>query len=155
LIRDEPDWYQHRLLKPADRSVNLHIFSGGCPEIGRMLAFRDRVRENEADRELYERTKRELAAREWAYVQDYADAKAAVVEEIVSRAKSEPQPLMDFEDLVRRIRQTSAPPGVATKIVAVDGHGGAGKTTLAARLANALGCEVIQTDDFASWDNPV
>src|SRR5204863_8116135 len=62
---------------------------------------------------------------------------------------------MDFEDLVRRIRQTSAPPGVATKIVAVDGHGGAGKTTLAARLANALGCEVIQTDDFASWDNPV
>ena len=88
LIRDEPDWYQHRLLKPADRSVNLHIFSEGCPEIGRMLAFRDRVRENEADRELYERTKRELAAREWAYVQDYADAKAGVVEEIVSRAKS-------------------------------------------------------------------
>ena len=48
--------------------------------------FRDHLRTNEADRELYERTKRELAAREWAYVQDYADAKTDVVEEIIARA---------------------------------------------------------------------
>ena len=53
-----------------------------------MLRFRDRLREHEADRELYERTKRELAAQEWKYVQDYADAKTAVVEEI--RAVSAP-----------------------------------------------------------------
>ena len=85
LIRD-PEWFEHRLLKPPDMSVNVHVFSDGCPEIERMLAFRDRLRTNDEDRELYERTKRELAAREWAYVQDYADAKTAVVEEIVSRA---------------------------------------------------------------------
>ena len=39
--------------------------------------------------ELYERTKRKLAAREWTYVQDYADAKTAVVEEILARALTE------------------------------------------------------------------
>lgn len=32
------------------------------------------------------RTKLELAQKEWASVQDYADAKTAVVEEILARA---------------------------------------------------------------------
>ncbi len=82
----EPDWYEHRMLRKADPSVNLHVFSADCPEIDRMLAFRDHLRADAADRELYERTKRDLAAREWAYVQDYADAKTEVVEEIVARA---------------------------------------------------------------------
>jgi GrpB-like predicted nucleotidyltransferase (UPF0157 family) len=82
----EPEWYEHRVLKKADPSVNLHVFSAGCEEIDRMLAFRDRLRTNEADRELYERTKRELASQHWAYMQDYADAKTDVVEEIVARA---------------------------------------------------------------------
>jgi GrpB-like predicted nucleotidyltransferase (UPF0157 family) len=82
----EPDWYEHRVLKKADPSVNLHVFSAGCEEIDRMLAFRDHLRRSEADRELYEQTKRELAAREWAYMQDYADAKTEVVEEIIARA---------------------------------------------------------------------
>jgi GrpB-like predicted nucleotidyltransferase (UPF0157 family) len=84
----EPDWYEHRVFKGPDTSVNLHVFSEGCAEIDRMLSFRDWLRANAADRELYERTKRELAAREWKYVQDYADAKTAVVEEIVARAAS-------------------------------------------------------------------
>jgi GrpB-like predicted nucleotidyltransferase (UPF0157 family) len=82
----EPDWYEHRVLKKTDPNINLHVFSADCPEIDRMLAFRDHLRANEADRELYERTKRDLAGREWAYVQDYADAKTEVVEEIIARA---------------------------------------------------------------------
>ena len=82
----EPEWYEHRVFKGPDTNVNMHTFSEGCEEIDRMLAFRDRLRTNDADRELYERTKRELAAREWKYVQNYADAKTAVVEEIVGRA---------------------------------------------------------------------
>jgi GrpB-like predicted nucleotidyltransferase (UPF0157 family) len=57
----------------------------GCPEIERMLAFRDRLRARPEERELYERTKRDLAARRWDYIQDYADAKSTVVEEIISR----------------------------------------------------------------------
>ena len=82
----EPDWYEHRVFKGPDTNINLHVFSEGCEEIALMLSFRDHLRTNEADRELYERTKRELAAREWAYVQDYADAKTDVVKQIVARA---------------------------------------------------------------------
>ena len=83
----EPDWYEHRMLKKTDPSVQLHVFSADCPEIDRMLAFRDHLRTNEVDRQLYERTKQELASQHWAYVQDYADAKSDVVEEIIARAK--------------------------------------------------------------------
>lgn len=84
-IREE-DWYQHRLLKWLDPKMHVHVFGPGCPEIDRMLRFRDWLRTNEADRLLYERTKRELATREWKYVQNYADAKSAVVEKILARA---------------------------------------------------------------------
>jgi len=82
----EPEWYEHRVFKGPDTNVNLHVFSEGCPEIERYLLLRDRLRANQADRELYERTKRDLAKREWKYVQNYADAKTAVVEEIIARA---------------------------------------------------------------------
>lgn len=83
----EPDWFEHRLLKGTDPAVNLHVFPGGCPEVERMLRFRDHLRANEADRELYLRTKRELAAQTWEHVQHYADAKSAVVEQIMGRAQ--------------------------------------------------------------------
>jgi GrpB-like predicted nucleotidyltransferase (UPF0157 family) len=83
----EPEWHEHRLFKGPDTNVNLHVFSSGCLEIDRMLTFRDWLRSHEADRELYERTKRSLAQREWNNVQEYADAKTAVVEEILERAR--------------------------------------------------------------------
>jgi GrpB-like predicted nucleotidyltransferase (UPF0157 family) len=83
----EPDWYEHRVFKGPDMDINLHVFSPGCPEIDRMLLFRDRLRSNASDRRLYERTKRELARRDWKYTQNYADAKTAVVEEILARAR--------------------------------------------------------------------
>ena len=82
----EPDWFEHRLFKDPDWTVNLHVFSDGCPEIDRMLAFRDRLRARPADRLRYEAAKRELAAREWKYVQGYADAKGDVIVSILSEA---------------------------------------------------------------------
>lgn len=82
----EPNWYEHRLFKGPDTNVNVHTFSDGCPEVERMLAFRDWLRTHDDDRELYESAKRELAALEWTYVQNYADAKSAVVEQILARA---------------------------------------------------------------------
>jgi GrpB-like predicted nucleotidyltransferase (UPF0157 family) len=82
----EPDWFEHRFLEHPDRSVHLHVFSEGSPEIDRMLAFRDRLRTNDDERRLYEAAKRELAARHWIYVQEYADAKGEVVEGIIARA---------------------------------------------------------------------
>ena len=80
----EPDWHEHRLLKGPDTDINLHVFSTGSEEIERMLRFRDHLRADAADRDLYLRTKRELAARTWQYTQHYADAKSQVVEEILS-----------------------------------------------------------------------
>jgi GrpB-like predicted nucleotidyltransferase (UPF0157 family) len=82
----EPDWHRHRLLKDSDPEVNLHVFSPACEELDRMLVFRDRLRAREDERAEYEAVKRELAARDWDRVQDYADAKTRVVERIILRA---------------------------------------------------------------------
>ncbi len=86
----EPNWHEHRLFKGPDTNVNVHVFSTGSVEIERNLAFRDRLRANAVDRELYERTKRELAAKNWKFVQNYADAKSDVVEAILARARPLP-----------------------------------------------------------------
>lgn len=82
----EPGWHEHRLFKGAEDGVNLHVFSQGCPEIGRMVRFRDWLRASQDDRELYAQVKRALAEQEWKYTQNYADAKSRVVGEIMSRA---------------------------------------------------------------------
>lgn len=84
----EPDWYEHRLFKGPDTNINLHVFSLGCEEVDQMLLFRDWLRSQPVDRELYEHIKRALASREWKYTQNYADAKSAVVQEILARARN-------------------------------------------------------------------
>lgn len=82
----EPNWYEHRMLNPPDNLFNLHVFSIGCEEIVRMLIFRDWLRSHPEDRILYENTKHELVTRTWKYIQDYADAKSKVIQEILERA---------------------------------------------------------------------
>jgi len=84
----EPDWHEHRMLQGAGADVNLHVFSMGCPEIGRMLLFRDRLRADPVERERYAAVKRELAQRRWHHVQHYADAKTPVVNEILARTST-------------------------------------------------------------------
>jgi GrpB-like predicted nucleotidyltransferase (UPF0157 family) len=83
----EPDWYEHRMLARNEPSEQIHVFAEGGPEIERMLVFRNRLRGNRADRDLYERTKRQLARRKWRYVQNHADAKTAVVNDIIARTR--------------------------------------------------------------------
>jgi GrpB-like predicted nucleotidyltransferase (UPF0157 family) len=80
----EPNWYEHRMFKGPDTDINLHVFSSGCPEIDRMLIFRDWLRSNPTDRDLYARTKAALSRKEWTYVQHYADAKTAIIEQIIA-----------------------------------------------------------------------
>ena len=84
----EPEWFEHRMLRAEDPPVNLHVYSTGCEEVEKMRAFRDHLRANDADRELYANAKRELAVKQWKYVQNYADAKSEVVQEILARAES-------------------------------------------------------------------
>ena len=82
----ETNWHEHRMFKGPDTEINVHVFSAGCPEVGRMLMFRDWLRHDAADRDLYARAKLDLARRDWKYVQNYADAKTGVIDEIIARA---------------------------------------------------------------------
>jgi GrpB-like predicted nucleotidyltransferase (UPF0157 family) len=78
----EPDWNEHRMFRTPARDVHIHIYSAGCTEIERNLAFRERLRRNTEDCRRYEQTKRELAAKEWPDMNAYADAKTEVIESI-------------------------------------------------------------------------
>jgi len=84
----EPDWNEHRMLRTPAQDVHVHVYSDGCPEVARNLAFRDRLRRNADDRRRYERTKRELAAKEWPDMNAYADAKTEVIESILAASRA-------------------------------------------------------------------
>jgi GrpB-like predicted nucleotidyltransferase (UPF0157 family) len=85
----EPDWHQHRMFRTPQLDVHVHIFSPGCVEVTRQLAFRDRLKRNTEDRHLYESVKRKLAKEEWPDMNAYARAKTDVVEQITVRALQE------------------------------------------------------------------
>ncbi|HWW74689.1 MAG TPA: GrpB family protein, partial [Pyrinomonadaceae bacterium] len=84
----EPDWNEHRMLRTPAQDVHVHVYSAGCPEIQRVLTFRERLRRNVDDRRRYEQTKRELAAREWPDMNAYAEAKTEVIESIIAAARA-------------------------------------------------------------------
>ena len=71
----------HRMVRTPDLGVHLHVWAD--EEIDRHLRFRDRLRASAEDRAAYERLKRELAPREWADVNDYAEAKGPLIEAIL------------------------------------------------------------------------
>lgn len=60
-----------------------------------------------------------------------------------------------FAALARQIADRPARLG-RVRLVAIDGPGGAGKSSFAARLSKALGgAPIVRTDDFASWEDPI
>lgn len=56
---------------------------------------------------------------------------------------------LTYEDIAREI-VTRCEPG-RVNLVAIDGHGGAGKSFLAKKLAALLQAPIIEIDDFISW----
>ena len=76
----------HRLLRTPERDVNLHVWTAGDENMARDLRFRERLRASPEDRAAYEARKRELAVRDWAERQDYADAKGPLIAEIAARS---------------------------------------------------------------------
>ena len=84
----EPEWHEHRMLRTLARDVHVHVFTIGSSEIARHLAFRDWLRTNPEDRDLYAETKQRLAQKEWPTMQDYADAKSGVIAEITARCSA-------------------------------------------------------------------
>jgi GrpB-like predicted nucleotidyltransferase (UPF0157 family) len=75
----------HRMLRTPERDVHIHVWSS-AGDVQRHLIFRDRLRASAADRAVYEACKRELARREWGDMNDYANAKDAIVAEVYARA---------------------------------------------------------------------
>jgi len=53
-----------------------------------------------------------------------------------------------FGELIEAVRFSRPPLGVKTRIVAVDGPGGAGKSSLARWLAPRLDARIVSTDDL-------
>jgi GrpB-like predicted nucleotidyltransferase (UPF0157 family) len=79
----------HRMVRTPDRDVHIHILEPTDPAADDYLLLRDRLRSHEADRELYEETKRELVARHWIDMNAYAEARTSVIEGIKDRARAE------------------------------------------------------------------
>jgi GrpB-like predicted nucleotidyltransferase (UPF0157 family) len=69
------------------RDVHVHVWEADDDAVGEYLLFRDRLRASPEDRDLYERTKRALLERDWADMNDYAEAKTSVFAEIKERAR--------------------------------------------------------------------
>jgi len=74
------------MIRTPELDVHVHIFSAGCIEVTRQIAFRDHLRRNAEDRLLYQSTKRRLAKEDWPDMDAYARAKTEVVEQITARA---------------------------------------------------------------------
>jgi GrpB-like predicted nucleotidyltransferase (UPF0157 family) len=77
----------HRMLRTPQRDVHVHICSAGSDWERRILVFRDWLRRDQADRGLYQSVKLELANRDWKTMNHYANAKGAVIAEIMQRAE--------------------------------------------------------------------
>ena len=85
----EPWWFGHRMLRTLDPRCHLHVFGPDSPEVVKHRLFRDWLRGNPDDRDLYAATKREAAAAATAAGEDmmqYNARKERVVHEIYHRA---------------------------------------------------------------------
>ena len=82
----EPDWHEHRMLRTPELDVHIHLFSRGCEEVARHLAFRNHLRHDAEGRLRYETLKRKLAKEDWSDMNAYASAKGEMVEDILARA---------------------------------------------------------------------
>jgi GrpB-like predicted nucleotidyltransferase (UPF0157 family) len=77
----------HRLVRPPGLDAHVHVLEPDDPAAHDYLLLRDHLRRDEADRALYERTKRDLLTRDWSDMNAYADAKTDVIEAIKARAR--------------------------------------------------------------------
>lgn len=77
----------HRLVRTLARDVQIHIHEAEDQGALDHLLFRDHLRSDTGDRELYERTKRALLSRDWPDMNAYAEAKTEVIVEIMERAR--------------------------------------------------------------------
>lgn len=77
----------HRLVRTAARDAHVHVLEVGDAAADDYLLFRDRLRADPEDRDLYQRTKRALIEQDWADMNAYAEAKTGVIAGIRERAR--------------------------------------------------------------------
>lgn len=85
----EPWWFGHRMLVAAAPKCNLHVFGYGSPELVKHRLFRDWLRGDRADRELYAAAKRQAAAAATSageHAMQYNARKEQVVRQVYQRA---------------------------------------------------------------------
>ncbi|MFT0213129.1 GrpB family protein [Pseudomonas sp. F1_0610] len=82
----EPSWYQHRCLRLLPNKVNLHVFSLNCAEAKRHILFRNWLRSNIADRNLYAQVKLSALSDDLELMMDYNKRKHEVIHAIYQRA---------------------------------------------------------------------
>ena len=78
----------HRLFRPPQRDVHVHVWREDSREHRDYLLLRDRLRSSAADRASYAQLKRELAVEDWPDVNYYAEAKGPLIGQILGRARS-------------------------------------------------------------------
>lgn len=89
LVIREPWWYGHRSLQADEPRCNLHVFGFDSPEPVRHRIFRDWLRGNAGDRDLYADIKRQAASEANArgeHVMQYNARKEQVIRDIYRRA---------------------------------------------------------------------
>lgn len=77
----------HRLVRTAARDVHVHIYERTAAAVTNYLLFRDRLRTDAGDRELYARTKQALITQGFSDMNAYSDAKTDVILAILARAR--------------------------------------------------------------------
>jgi GrpB-like predicted nucleotidyltransferase (UPF0157 family) len=77
----------HRLVRTPARDVHVHVWEVGDEAASDYLLFRNRLRADPRDRDLYEATKRALTEQDWVDMNAYAEAKTGVITEIKERAR--------------------------------------------------------------------
>jgi GrpB-like predicted nucleotidyltransferase (UPF0157 family) len=78
----------HLMFRTPGKDVHVHVYEPGDPAVTDHLDLRDRLRVDQADRELYAAVKRELARRSWTDMNHYADAKSDVIQQVLGRARA-------------------------------------------------------------------
>lgn len=79
---------RHRLVRTPGRDVHVHVYEQDDPAVHEYLLLRDHLRADDADRALYESTKRSLLSARWDDMNAYADAKTDVIVAIKARARA-------------------------------------------------------------------
>jgi GrpB-like predicted nucleotidyltransferase (UPF0157 family) len=77
----------HRMLRPADGAVHLHVWTAGSDEERRQLLFRERLRRSKRLRRAYDALQHELADRPSPTMDHYPAAEAPFIDRALAHPR--------------------------------------------------------------------